>query len=257
MALQESGAISLSDIQTEFGGSNPISISEYYRDAGYVYDPDIQTSGTISLSDFYGAQAVAEGSVSLVYSANRPSSSLTIPTPSTPDAWRWMVVVMSEFSGDGIAAYTATLNGTAMTEITQLYSTAADDGHRIAIFYAPIPTGSEQSFVMTGGYFKIAAYVVHGIEDFSTNFNLTTGTTNASITATALSRTNDAFAVGTFVGNFAANTSVTNTDDVYPDVATAAIIFEDTIMAADSVTYQNNDYTDNKISAVIAVNYDI
>ena len=31
MALQSSGAISLSDIQTEFGGGNPISLSEYYR----------------------------------------------------------------------------------------------------------------------------------------------------------------------------------------------------------------------------------
>ena len=30
MALQTSGAISLADIQTEFGGSTPISISEYY-----------------------------------------------------------------------------------------------------------------------------------------------------------------------------------------------------------------------------------
>lgn len=50
MALQTSGAISLNDIQTEFGGSNPISISEYYGAAS-----GIPASGTISLSDFYGA----------------------------------------------------------------------------------------------------------------------------------------------------------------------------------------------------------
>lgn len=50
MALQTSGAISLADIQTEFGGSNPISISEYYGAAS-----GIPTSGTISISDFYGA----------------------------------------------------------------------------------------------------------------------------------------------------------------------------------------------------------
>lgn len=59
MALQASGPISLSDIQTEFGGTNPISLSEYY--AGGVYVPSgtgsIPSSGTISLSDFYGTSA--------------------------------------------------------------------------------------------------------------------------------------------------------------------------------------------------------
>ena len=52
MALQTSGAISLNDIQTEFGGSNPIAISEYYGAAA-----GIPSSGTIDLADFYGASA--------------------------------------------------------------------------------------------------------------------------------------------------------------------------------------------------------
>ena len=58
MALQSSGAIKLSEIQTEFGGSDPISLSEYYQNA----DPDLVTSNNtgvpntgnpISMSDFY------------------------------------------------------------------------------------------------------------------------------------------------------------------------------------------------------------
>lgn len=53
MALQTSGPISLADIQTEFGGSNPISISEYYGAAA-----GIPASGVISIGDFYGASAV-------------------------------------------------------------------------------------------------------------------------------------------------------------------------------------------------------
>lgn len=52
MTLQSSGAISLANIQTEFGGSNPIALSEYYGAAS-----GIPTSGTISLSQFYGASA--------------------------------------------------------------------------------------------------------------------------------------------------------------------------------------------------------
>ena len=53
MALQTSGAISMYQIAQEFGGgSNPISLSEYYGAA-----PGIPTSGTISISNFYGANS--------------------------------------------------------------------------------------------------------------------------------------------------------------------------------------------------------
>lgn len=57
MALQSSGAISLSDIQNEFGGNNPISLSEYYRGGSYVTDnnTNVPTSGGITMSNFYGA----------------------------------------------------------------------------------------------------------------------------------------------------------------------------------------------------------
>jgi hypothetical protein len=58
MTIQSSGAISFSDLQTEFGGSNPISFSEYYYDA----EPRLTTRNNlavpyegsqIDLSDFY------------------------------------------------------------------------------------------------------------------------------------------------------------------------------------------------------------
>lgn len=58
MTLQSSGAISLGNIQTEFGGSNPISISEYYRGGAFVDTGSgtvgIPASGQISFSQFYG-----------------------------------------------------------------------------------------------------------------------------------------------------------------------------------------------------------
>jgi hypothetical protein len=49
MPLQSSGAISLADVQTEFGGANPIGLDEYYGVASGV-----PASGTISLANFYG-----------------------------------------------------------------------------------------------------------------------------------------------------------------------------------------------------------
>lgn len=47
--------ISLDDVQTEFGGSNPIEIVEYYAGGSYVpvSVTGIPTSGQISLDDFY------------------------------------------------------------------------------------------------------------------------------------------------------------------------------------------------------------
>lgn len=49
--------IKLSDIQTEYGGSNPISLSEYYRGGSFVLahpnNTGIPASGAISVSEFF------------------------------------------------------------------------------------------------------------------------------------------------------------------------------------------------------------
>lgn len=57
--LQSSGAISLSDLATEFGDTAPYSMSEYYRDGGKVpgNNTGVPTSGAIGLGHFYGAIA--------------------------------------------------------------------------------------------------------------------------------------------------------------------------------------------------------
>lgn len=64
MTLQASGAISLGNIQTEFGGSNPISMSEYVKGGTYV--PTTATNVNIpsstsnmSFSKFYGGSVVS------------------------------------------------------------------------------------------------------------------------------------------------------------------------------------------------------
>jgi len=64
--MQTSGAISLSNIQGEFGGSNPISISEYLRGGSLVpntaANSAIPTSlSNISFSDFYGSSSAPPG----------------------------------------------------------------------------------------------------------------------------------------------------------------------------------------------------
>jgi hypothetical protein len=65
MALPTSGPLTLSQIQTEFGGSNPISLSEYYAGGANVpsgttgTNGAVPSSGAISIANFYGTQKVA------------------------------------------------------------------------------------------------------------------------------------------------------------------------------------------------------
>ena len=71
MAIAASGAVSLSDIQNEFGGTNPISMSEYYSVA-----EGIPASEEISISDFYGA------SVGVVTMSNITVNDITDVSPA-------------------------------------------------------------------------------------------------------------------------------------------------------------------------------
>lgn len=68
MAMPGSGAISFSQLQTEFGGANPISLSEYYNGGAYVSNGAVPSSGAISMNQFYGLAAgwtVTEGGTAL------------------------------------------------------------------------------------------------------------------------------------------------------------------------------------------------
>lgn len=58
MVLQSTGTISLSQIQTEFGGTNPINMSEYYNNSASYYTQGVtgipSINATISFSQFLG-----------------------------------------------------------------------------------------------------------------------------------------------------------------------------------------------------------
>ena len=81
MALP-SGTIQFSEIQAQFGGSDPISLSEYYKNGAYVlstdYAPNVPTSGSISLSQFQNASRTTFNSVTFTTSQN-----WTVPVSSS------------------------------------------------------------------------------------------------------------------------------------------------------------------------------
>lgn len=82
MALPTSGQLTLADIQTEFGGTNPISLSEYYAGGGLVPSGTsgtygaVPSSGTISIQNFYGT--TNRVALSVTYSSNTADASLNL-----------------------------------------------------------------------------------------------------------------------------------------------------------------------------------
>ena len=109
MSLPSTGTISLKDIQNEFGGSNPISLSEYYKNGPYVtatdYAPNVPTSGTISLSNFYGAKKNTLQTVILTSGSSWTAPSTVIGSLSV------LVVGGGGGGGTGTARYHGSSNG--------------------------------------------------------------------------------------------------------------------------------------------------
>ena len=71
MVLQTTGPISLDNIQTEFGGANPIGLNEYYG-----VSANIPASGLISIGNFYGA-------------ASGPSAPTGLEQLNPPSGYTW------------------------------------------------------------------------------------------------------------------------------------------------------------------------
>ena len=86
MTLQSSGAISLLDVQGEFGGSIPIGLNEYYGAASGV-----PASGTISLADFYGASACDTTTAPTLI------NTYNVTTTANPNYGRWVNITSSKY----------------------------------------------------------------------------------------------------------------------------------------------------------------
>ena len=124
MALPTSGTLTLADIQTEFGGSNPIGLSEYYAGGSYVpagtsgTNGAVPSSGTISISDFYGTGVQRTVTVSPTsQSATGTSSSHTWnPVTVTYSGGTPSSVVWSfSFTNGGTFSYTTSNGGLTAT----------------------------------------------------------------------------------------------------------------------------------------------
>lgn len=91
MAVTSSGVIRLSgDIVTEFGGTAPHGLTEYYRGAGIVTagNTAVPTSGAIAFSDFYGTTATVTRDirVQMTYSAGHTYTAFGVTSANSEAA---------------------------------------------------------------------------------------------------------------------------------------------------------------------------
>tara|TARA_B100000900_G_scaffold401267_1_gene405749 strand:+ start:90 stop:833 length:744 start_codon:yes stop_codon:yes gene_type:complete len=105
MPITASGQLALSELQTEFGGSNPIAMSEYYRGGAEVdahaYTTTIPSSGIIAVSDFYSQR-------------NRP------PDTNRNIAFDMRYDVGGYSSGTGITAQSSTATPTSFSTTSRV-----------------------------------------------------------------------------------------------------------------------------------------
>lgn len=173
MPLQTSGAISFSEIQDELGGSNPISMTEYYGEDG------LPTSGSISAANFYGKEA-AFATIRRVLNYN---TSGTISVDTTVDAsgtegktwavalWRWGGAGGAPNPGNPV------VNGTTLTSRAYRSSYYDDDGSAIEVWCEPITPNASATVTWSGaggsGYANsngFQLYIVNGVNDDVTPF---------------------------------------------------------------------------------------
>ena len=124
MTLQSSGAISMSDIRGEFGGSTPDTISEYYGAA-----TGVPASGAISMSDFYGTAAGV--TVTFDETTYSPSDFATDPA----NAIATLAVLTT-----GVITETGSANG-EWTPDAKDSSNGADYDVRLSVISGFTPTG--------------------------------------------------------------------------------------------------------------------
>tara|TARA_B100002019_G_scaffold48718_2_gene41317 strand:+ start:3063 stop:3923 length:861 start_codon:yes stop_codon:yes gene_type:complete len=158
MTIVSSGQITMNDIVAEFGGSGQHGLTEYYRGGSFVsnnsLNTSIPTSGQISLTDFYGAQAYTLLSVlgHETWKTNSTSSTTSTKTGISVPSGTKSVVIMGGIgtnNGRRTVHTGATFGGSSLTEVASTNNTPAEYTFDSAIYAGNTNLTGSQTATMT------------------------------------------------------------------------------------------------------------
>ena len=152
MPLPASGAISFDNLQTEFGNTNPIPISDYYRGAlvpNITVNNSVPTSGQISMSNFYSAAQADYVPAAFDFadigltgeSYVEANTSVTITGINTP-------ITLTFLTNNASIQYVANFGSGSATINTKIYINGIQQGTTISeyVFSASGPNGYVSGF---------------------------------------------------------------------------------------------------------------
>lgn len=148
MPLQSSGAIQFSDIQAEFGGVNPISLSEYYKNAGRVDRTvtTVPTTGAISVGDFYSAANAVGLTVVTSKTGVSASGTGTVVMPTGIIAKDIIIVGYKADYGSSISSYP----GSGFTRVSSAGATNGGFTDTGTIISYKVAVGNESGATIGG-----------------------------------------------------------------------------------------------------------
>lgn len=196
MALPSSGVLTLADIQTEFGGTNPIDLSDYYRGGGLVPDSGpnaaIPTSGVISVSDFYGAANSLTLNFVVRAQITGTTSNVAIGTANSN---RMVVLQISPLAGayNQSKPTAVTIGGVTAT----LYFPTSE---ALGLAYAKVPTGTTATITTNAS--GALTYQVYTLDTVNSAPTLADAATFSSSVPSRASTQNPVSANGVFMWGY-------------------------------------------------------
>lgn len=153
MAIPSTGPISMDTIQNEYGGSNPISLSEYYRGGGFVPSglTQVSSSGSISMSMFRGTQQSASILGANIFSIGE-NQSATVDLSAYGAGAKTLIAIDFTESGDGrpFSEYGSVTSNLTIIQDRIVYNTASDETSGVAIYRIPCGTASSVTVTRNG-----------------------------------------------------------------------------------------------------------
>ena len=240
MVLPASGTLTLSQIQTEFGGSNPVGLSEYYRGGAHVPawsgTTGVPASGLISTSDFYGALPYPT-----ITNVTDRTNGGTFTMDGLSAQPKFIVAVIANFNSQPYSGVFPTPSVTGVGDFTTVVAgnySSSSDGHRASIFTIDVGTATSVEVNMaTSSSLTVSLFAVNNVTELPVH---ATGKANGASTTIATSE--QGFAAAASVRNFGTMSSASTTCDVVYAYAQGAVGI-DTVTDGENATYSLGDGT--------------